>query len=892
MERKKIDNLLAYLYYTLGFAVLASIIAVILYYNNKSIVYMGDALVQQYPTQFYLTKMFSGIMNGIKTFNFNIGLGQDTLLTYHYYGMTDPINLLLGVFSWVNQDILYYCGIGIRMYIAGMAFIAMCIHFKKNKKAMVIGAFIYVFSNFCLSAGIMYPYFINTMIYLPLMIVGVDKLIKDNKIAMFIIISVLSIIVNIYMAYMIAVITLIYAIITVISEAKNNGFIASAKIFGRGFLSYVLAAAISGIVVVPIAYAIIMGMGNTGVSYNLPVFSGENDIFKYFIEMFQIPDVEKFTLVGISIITLFSMISLFSNRCKMKLKIISVIMLLVITMPIFQSIVAGTMYGNHRWYFAEILILSYIFVDQYNNILKVSGVKKAIMYILVIAYLAFITYINVVHNLNMKINYRDFEFWRPIVVTIIGIIFMLVLLVRKKKLKKYLLIASIFISIAANMVIYAYEAGNNNMLADLSYLNRLVDDRTTKAIANASNETLERVDNENPASLNLSDIYDYPSTSIYYGLENRNLSKFNLMYRNAMASPINRMHNLDGRTILDNIMSVKYYIGWKNNKPPYGFENMGPKNLYVNKNYIPFGFTYSNYIMPYEVASMSVLDMQEALLKACLIEENIGEVKHLDSGVLSDLKLKKTDIEYKSNVEGRVKGSGGLDVKLEYELPYSGELYLKLPDIDAIKGVEKLNIKSNSKKSTIDLTKPSSQWYVGEKDIVINLGYFEKGKRTLEINLPAGYDFNMNDLKLECRPVDIIEAESKELAKEHLTDLKLQHNGFTGNISNTGNKLMFISIPYDEGWTAVIDGMKTKIYKANEGFMAVKLDPGEHTVEFKYKRPMQTLGYVVSVLGIAGLIVYSRKRKKKNYVEDDEFYEDDDVEDEEIEELEDNTDNE
>lgn len=865
MERKKIDNILAYLCYTLGFAALAAIIATILYFNNKSLVYMGDALVQQYPTQFYLMKTLGNLLDGIKTFNFNIGLGQDVLFTYHYYGLTDPINIFLGIFSWADPNLLYYCGFGIRMYIAGIAFIAMCIHFKRNKKAMVLGAFIYVFSNFCLSAGVMYPYFINTMIYMPLMIIAVDKLIKENKIALFIFVSILSIFVNVYLAYMIAVITLIYAFVSIVFEFKKNGFLKTCEIFGRGILSYIIAVAISGIIVLPITYAFLTSIKSSGISHNLPVFAGQNDIFKYFIEMFQVPSVENFALVGISIITLFAVISLFMNKGKGKLKFLLILMLFLITMPVLQSIVAGALYGNHRWYFVEILLLAYIFVDQYDNILNAESSKKFAMYLLVTLYIVLITYINVENSLAKKLSYMDFEFLKPLAVSLIAIIFMLILAIKKKKLKNYLFMAFTFLSLAGSIVIYSYESGNSKMIANFSELDKLVNDRTVETVSNVTSGSLERVDNDNPNSFNLSDIYDYPSTSIYYGLENKNLAKFNFIYRNAMASPINRMHNFDGRAILDDIMSVKYYIAWGNSKAPYGFEKMGDGNLYVNKNYIPFGFTYSKYIKPYEVASMNVLDRQEALLKACLLEGNIGDVKHLESGVLSDLKLKKTDIDYESDFKGRVRGNDGIDLKLEYDLPYSGELYLKLPDVDAIKGVEKLNIKSNSRKATIDLTKPSSQWYIGEKDIIINLGYFEKGKRNLEINLPADYDFNMQDLKLECRSVDNLEAETRELAREHLKDIKLNNNGFTGNIANEGYKLMFISIPYDEGWTAIIDGVESKIYKANEGFMAVKLEPGEHTVDFRYKRPLQTSGYIVSILGIVACFVYVKKRKDLAY---------------------------
>lgn len=42
------------------------------------------------------------------------------------------------------------------------------------------------------------------------------------------------------------------------------------------------------------------------------------------------------------------------------------------------------------------------------------------------------------------------------------------------------------------------------------------------------------------------------------------------------------------------------------------------------------------------------------------------------------------------------------------------------------------------------------------------------------------------------------------------------------------------TIPYDEGWTIVVDGKEETPVKMLEGFIGVRLSPGEHLIEMNY----------------------------------------------------------
>ena len=76
--------------------------------------------------------------------------------------------------------------------------------------------------------------------------------------------------------------------------------------------------------------------------------------------------------------------------------------------------------------------------------------------------------------------------------------------------------------------------------------------------------------------------------------------------------------------------------------------------------------------------------------------------------------------------------------------------------------------------------------------------------------------------------------------------------GFTSEIDLERENLVFYSIPYDEGWSATVDGEPVQIEKVNVGFMAVRVPEGEHTIRFDYDTPGLSMGIWIT-FGSAGI---------------------------------------
>ena len=89
-----------------------------------------------------------------------------------------------------------------------------------------------------------------------------------------------------------------------------------------------------------------------------------------------------------------------------------------------------------------------------------------------------------------------------------------------------------------------------------------------------------------------------------------------------------------------------------------------------------------------------------------------------------------------------------------------------------------------------------------------------------------------------------------------------------GDIEVTKDNSYFtLSIPYDKGFTATVDGIKTEVEKVNVAFIGFPLDKGSHHIEITYSSPLQKEGIIISgstaVLILGGLLV-SRIYMNKN----------------------------
>ncbi|MEA3492919.1 MAG: YfhO family protein [Candidatus Margulisiibacteriota bacterium] len=69
------------------------------------------------------------------------------------------------------------------------------------------------------------------------------------------------------------------------------------------------------------------------------------------------------------------------------------------------------------------------------------------------------------------------------------------------------------------------------------------------------------------------------------------------------------------------------------------------------------------------------------------------------------------------------------------------------------------------------------------------------------------------------------------------------------------NELLFLSDRYYPGWKAFVDGEEVKIFRANNFFRSIKLEPGEHKVRFVYDPLSLKIGFFITLSTI--LLLFS-----------------------------------
>jgi len=79
-----------------------------------------------------------------------------------------------------------------------------------------------------------------------------------------------------------------------------------------------------------------------------------------------------------------------------------------------------------------------------------------------------------------------------------------------------------------------------------------------------------------------------------------------------------------------------------------------------------------------------------------------------------------------------------------------------------------------------------------------------------------------------------------------------------GRVSAAKGGLLYTSIPYEgNNWRAYVDGRETEVVPVGGAMSAVRLDAGEHAVEFRYVNIYAMAGLAACLVSVVALVVCS-----------------------------------
>lgn len=189
-------------------------------------------------------------------YSWGAGLGFNYLGSITYYGLS-PLNLLSVFANSTNYHVFAAIMILLRFGLLGSSMCFYLSHKRYRRLNVVLFSSIYALMGF--TATYYYNYlWIDSIIMLPLVIHGLDKLIEKDKSLLYIVSLTFTILINYYIGYMICIFSLLWFI-------YRNRRVETIKTF---FVSSILSGLMSAVVIIPSAFALLTGKAEIYASTN------------------------------------------------------------------------------------------------------------------------------------------------------------------------------------------------------------------------------------------------------------------------------------------------------------------------------------------------------------------------------------------------------------------------------------------------------------------------------------------------------------------------------------------------------------------------------------------------------------------------------------------------
>lgn len=904
-----------YLVYTVTFGVMALILYLFFYLNGKSLIWSHDGVPQHLNSLAYYGEYLGEILRQlfiehkleIPMWDMHIGYGSDILTTLHYYVIGDPLTLL-SVFVPVDKtEYLYEFLIFFRIYLAGITFSSYCFYHKNSKQATLLGALIYIFAGWTIYASMKHPYFANPMIYLPLILLGIDKIYRREKPYLFIWSVTLAAVSNFYFFYMLGIFMVLYAAFdyfAVFTEKKDRTVSCIIKWLAV-FAGYsVIAVLLAAVVLLPVILPV-FGTGRFQAENYVPLFY-DRIYYEKYLSCLIGENMIQWGVAGYTAVAMTGVFVLFSKRKKnTALKWGFVLLNIFLLLPFAGHVLNGFSYVSNRWIWAYGMMIAYIFVKTYPEFPQLDRTEKRRVFLLLMIYCCLALYPEVART-ERNMSAMILLVFSTAVILLYGSIF-----VRKRNLCmmiSVLLTAGIVFNIYYQ---YSYEKNYLSEFTDRGMAMEKLEAGTDLAVLDTDDNSVFRYDQMDALSYDNSSMQmGTNNTAYYFSVASSSIgSFFDEMYLNTPWEQ--HYENLDGRTILDRLASVKYFVT-KNGEYrylPYGYywlTGSAEKNgkiyeAFENKDALPLGYTYDAFISREKYDKMSVTEKQQALLQGIVAEEcplPEAEPEFLDQEIPYEIKKGKGC----SLKDGKIKVTKeGAEMELLFDGLENSETYLIAEglDYDGISPRETVSDKKWEKMSRYEKNKvihEDSHWrywkesqkasitvggqfpdktiriftdkynaYSGKHDFLCNTGYGKNGKKSITLTFEKTGIYTFDDLRIVCQPMDKINEQTENLKKEVLTDVSIDTNRITGKITLSEPKALVLSLPYSKGFRAYVDGKETEILQANTMYMGLMLEEGAHEIELVYDTPFLIPGLCLTLTGALCYIclVFFRKSKKR-----------------------------
>ena len=868
-----------FLRYTGMFLLCALFYTGMLYVMKRLPIYDGDGYLQPYTVLGYVRQSVLRLLSGggLRMVDFRLGQGMDALTTLSYYGYTDPLSLLAALFpeKWMGYAFLLVDLL--RAYLAGLCFGLFARKTgAKDGWAVACSALIYVFSGFLLFNLSKHVYFLNAALYLPLVLLGVERVLQDERWFGYALACALMLVANFYFAYMNTIVVIVYIVVRLVARARERRLAGTAR---DGFTllgGYVLGAALSAAVFLPVVLAYLnnarkgleTGYSGSMLRYGLSYYKS------FLLNLFVMQGgVGYWTMLHYAPLALFGLVGLCAvpGRRARQVRVGIALCALGLCVPMAGRIMNGGAYVNNRWCYALALFVALGCALGLPGLFRRENAKRR----------------RIAAGLGLLYGAVSLAYWLTrhthSVLKLAGIAALMLyaafLLVYDSGKVKLLTTANAKRLTAVFLIATVALAMLTRSRLD-DYRGTLMPWDVTAADENGT--AAERIDAEGVYRVEQMRCRDeraplkgYMGTAFYWSMIDDDLGNYYSDLGVATQPYLDMVFDLGGSASMNAVAASRFVLLDGQNAGlivPYGFQPVpsvyspdgSEFKVYENPDALPLGYAFDA-AMP--IADYRALPVERKLqaLTACAICDS-DAVPAAAAGDAPQTVACGIGASEGVVIEGTtVRAEAGGRIELEFQAPPDTETWLiadnLTTDADAAFRVETSRGVAEGCRVA-----DGGKFYFPRPVTAVCLGGGEDALDGCTIVFREAATYRFDGFRIVSLPLETYRANVEALRSEAMTAVQLGENALSGRISVAGDRVLQIAVPYSRGWKAKVDGQDAPLFKCGGMYMGLALSAGDHTVELRYATPGLLAGVIVSaaaLIALVALAILSGARRRK-----------------------------
>ena len=791
-------------------------------------------------------------------YSFSKSIGGEMVSLWAYY-LLSPFNLLFLLIPRSSIAMGVTLLIFLKLVSCTVSFaVLLDVKFKQRNWTTLLFALSYGFMSY-LSANQFNVMWLDALIGLPLIILGVDALLQKRNPLYYVLPLSLTILSNYYTGYMICLFLGLYFPYAYLMANDSFSWKSFIKQFGRFIFYSVLSVGLIMVILLPTFYSL-LGSKGTATTLAWSLKSEYNPLLmasKLFIGSFDFHEMQKgYPNIFVGSLALFSFLCYFKEK-KISLSqrlyalFITVIILISFNIEMFDKLWhAGQLPNWYSYRFSFLFSFWMVFLGYQWTLKKTAvGIRETFVcfFLVLAASIGFILFPqDYLQGWQIALGFG----------LSMGILYGLILIGRGKRTHQKFLISFVVIELLLNSIITLSRLGYVMNSEFTAYQSSLANWSTV--LLPAENEFYR---SEKTMLRSKNDSLQVPTYGVSHfssTFEKETEKFFDAIGVRQGTAYVNYSN---GTLLTDALLGIKntfiettgatYNERWerKDLEDLPTIETFNEGHVVTNPNALSIAYPMKAILKSMKVPTNHPITMQNQLANAL-------------SGTTSPKNI-FTRVSYETTFENII-GSPVVyqRIQVEDKTQYGTITLTFTPETDdpiyletaGTMGEEDLEMTLNGE--------PYAFYPVQSKPVLLSVAKSQKGQpQTLQIIVKSdGFEFSK--LNLYSLNTSLL---NERLEKTKPQELKLENfsaTEFAGTMKVFEDSTVLTTIPYSTGWKVWVDGQEVETYKILDSLLGFTISKGTHRIEYRYTTPFLLEGSLVSLASLLLLILILYKCKK------------------------------